>query len=80
MNYLNTKGSNMNRKKIYENIMTGVSYFLPFVVGGGILTALAFILDVANANTATFGASTPLVAWFLQIGGIAMGLMFPIMA
>lgn len=70
----------MNGKKIYENLMTGVSYFLPFVVGGGILVALAFILDVANANTATFGSSTALTAWFLQVGGIAMGLMFPIMA
>lgn len=70
----------MNGKKIYENLMTGVSYFLPFVVGGGILTALAFILDVGNASSATFGASTALTSWFLEIGGIAMGLMFPIMA
>lgn len=60
--------------------MTGVSYFLPFVIGGGILTALAFILDARNAETATFGASTPMVAWFNEIGGLAMGLMFPIMA
>lgn len=70
----------MNGKKLYQHLMTGVSYFLPFVVGGGILSALAFILDAGNANSATFGSSTPITAWFLQIGGLAMGLMFPIMA
>lgn len=70
----------MNKKKIYADLMTGVSYFLPFVVGGGILTALAFIIDVGNADTATFGATTQVSAWFLQIGGIAMGLMLPILA
>ena len=70
----------MNRKKIYQDLMTGVSYFLPFVVGGGILIALAFIIDVGNASTETFGATTQLSAWFLDVGGIAMGLMLPILA
>lgn len=70
----------MKSNKLYQHLMTGVSYFLPFVIGGGILTALAFILDIGNAETATFGASTPISAWFLEIGDMGMGLMFPIMA
>ncbi len=70
----------MNRKKIYQDLMTGVSYFLPFVVGGGILIALAFIIDVQNASLESFGATTQISAWFLDVGGIAMGLMLPILA
>ena len=70
----------MNTKKLYNNLMSGVSHFLPFVIGGGILTAAAFLLDFANASAATFGSSTPLCAWLLEVGGIAMGFMFPIMA
>ncbi|GGP07822.1 PTS fructose transporter subunit IIC [Oceanobacillus neutriphilus] len=70
----------MNGKKIYQHLMTGVSHFLPFVIGGGILTALAFLLDMGNAAEATFGASTPLTAWLLNIGGLAMDLMLPILA
>lgn len=70
----------MKRNKIYNYLMTGVSYFLPFVVGGGILTALAFILDVANVNSQTFGQSTVVTAWLLNVGSTAMSLMFPIMA
>ncbi|WP_028273453.1 PTS fructose transporter subunit IIC [Atopococcus tabaci] len=70
----------MNRKKIYQHLMTGVSYFLPFVIGGGIITALAYLIDVGNATSQTFGSSTPLTAWFLQVGGLAMGMMFPILA
>lgn len=70
----------MNGKKIYQHLMTGVSYFLPFVIGGGIITALAFLLDVGNSSSATFGSSTPLTTWLLQIGGLAMGMMFPFLA
>ncbi|MDE1549309.1 PTS fructose transporter subunit IIC [Jeotgalibaca caeni] len=70
----------MNGKKIYQHLMTGVSYFLPFVIGGGIITALAFLLDVGNSSSSTFGSSTPLTAWLLQIGGLAMGMMFPFLA
>lgn len=70
----------MNNNKIYRHLMTGVSYFLPFVIGGGILTALAFLIDANNAGSETFGSSTALTAWLLQIGDLGMGLMFPIMA
>lgn len=70
----------MDRKKLYNDLMTGVSYFLPFVIGGGILTAMAFLIDVGNADSATFGATTQISRWFLEIGGVAMGLMLPILA
>ncbi len=70
----------MNTKKIYNNLMSGVSHFLPFVIGGGILTAMAYLLDVANSSAATFGSSTVLCAWLLKVGGAAMGFMFPILA
>ncbi|MFQ6794383.1 MAG: PTS fructose transporter subunit IIC [Thomasclavelia sp.] len=70
----------MNTKKIYNHLMSGVSHFLPFVVGGGILTAMAYLIDVGNASASTFGSTTALSAWLLEIGGIAMGFMFPILA
>ncbi|MCI8566850.1 MAG: PTS transporter subunit EIIC [Lachnospiraceae bacterium] len=70
----------MNTKKIYNNLMSGVSHFLPFVIGGGILTAMAYLLDVANSSAATFGSSTPLCAWLLNVGSAAMSFMFPILA
>lgn len=70
----------MDTKKIYNHLMSGVSHFLPFVVGGGILTASAYLLDVGNSASATFGSTTVISAWLNEIGGIAMGFMFPIMA
>ncbi len=70
----------MNMKKIYNHLMSGVSFFLPFVIGGGILTASAYLLDVANAHTATFGSTTPLCAWLVNVGSIGMSFMFPILA
>lgn len=69
----------MKNNKIYQHLMTGVSYFLPFVIGGGILTALAYLFDANNAGAESFGSSTALSAWLLEIGGMGMGLMFPIM-
>lgn len=70
----------MNTKKFYNHLMSGVSYFLPFVIAGGIMMALAYLLDVGNSSAATFGSTTALSAWLLQVGGIAMGFMFPILA
>ncbi|MDD6467378.1 MAG: PTS fructose transporter subunit IIC [Erysipelotrichaceae bacterium] len=69
----------MNWKKVYNHLMSGVSYFLPFVVGGGIMLACAYLFDFQNATEATFGASNAFVAWLNQIGGLAMGFMFPVM-
>lgn len=74
--------------QIYTQLMNGVSHMLPFVVGGGILIAIAFLIDgiCVDMNTldiverANFGTITPLAAWFKNLGGIAFGFMLPILA
>lgn len=71
----------MKRKsRVYVDLMSGVSYFIPFVVAGGVIISLAFLLDAANASAATFGATNPVSAWLLNTGALAMGLMLPILA
>lgn len=67
-------------RKLYKQLMNGVSHMLPFVIGGGILIALAFLLDDASINYATFGTNTPIAAWFKNIGGVAFNFMLPILA
>ncbi len=67
-------------RKIYKHLMNGVSHMLPFVIGGGILIALAFLFDGANAGTATFGNGNPLSDFLKTVGDLAFGLMFPILA
>ncbi len=67
-------------RQIYKHLMNGVSHMLPFVIGGGILIALAFLLDMEYAGTAQFGSGTPLAAFFKNIGGLAFGMMMPILA
>ena len=67
-------------RKIYKNLMNGVSHMLPFVIGGGILIALAFMLDDYSIDPANFGMNTPIAAWFKTIGGQAFGFMLPILA
>ena len=54
-------------RKIYKSLMNGVSHMLPFVIGGGILIALSFLVDGANAGTAAFGSGTPLAKFFNPI-------------
>ena len=74
--------------QIYTQLMNGVSHMLPFVVGGGILIAIAFLIDgiCVDMNTldiverANFGTITPLAAWFKNLGGIAFGFMLPVLA
>ncbi len=66
-------------KGLYNHIMTGVSHMLPFVVGGGILYSFAFLFDSKNATEATFGSTTALPAWLLQLGGFAFSNMLPIL-
>ena len=74
--------------KIYMQLMNGVSHMLPLVVGGGILIAIAFLIDGMNVDInslsadmrANFGTITPVAAAFKQIGGIAFGLMLPVLA
>lgn len=67
-------------RKLYKALMNGVSHMLPFVIGGGILIALSFLVDGANAGTAAFGSGTPLAKFFNTVGNTAFGMMFPILA
>lgn len=74
--------------QIYTQLMNGVSHMLPFVVGGGILIAIAFLLDglmvdmnaLDVAERANFGTITPAAAMFKQIGDVAFGFMLPVLA
>lgn len=74
--------------QIYMQLMNGVSHMLPFVVGGGILIALAFLIDglcvdmtslTAEARQ-SFGSITPVAATLKSIGGLAFGFMLPVLA
>lgn len=72
-------------RQIYKHLMNGVSHMLPFVVAGGILIALAFLIDTAmgvNPQEAggNFGVVTPVAAWLKNIGGYAFNFMIPILA
>lgn len=67
-------------RKIYKSLMNGVSHMLPFVIGGGILIALSFLFDGANAGTDAFGHGTPLANFFNTVGNVSFGMMFPILA
>ena len=67
-------------RKIYKHLMNGVSNMLPFVVGGGILIALAFLFDDYTIDPANFGSNTPLAAFLKGIGGSAFGFMLPVLA
>lgn len=74
--------------QIYTQLMNGVSHMLPFVVGGGILIAIAFLIDgfcvdmnaLAEVERANFGTITPVAALFKNIGGVAFGFMLPVLA
>ncbi len=66
--------------RAYKHLMNGVSHMLPFVIGGGILMALSFLLDSGAAGTAAFGSSWMLPAFFNKVGNIAFGFMVPILA
>lgn len=67
-------------RRLYKHLMNGVSHMLPFVIGGGIVMALSFLLDGGAAGTSAFGSSTPLAAFFNKAGNIAFGFMVPILA
>lgn len=74
--------------QIYKHLMNGVSHMLPFVVGGGILIAIAFLIDGFSVDLnslpadqrANFGTITQVAAMFKGIGGTAFGFMLPILA
>ena len=69
---------------VYQHLMSGVSHMLPFVIGGGIMMAIAFLIDTlcgyGSTGGANFGICTPLSALFKYIGGLAMGLMVPVLS
>ena len=66
--------------QIYKHLMNGVSHMLPFVIGGGILIAIAFLLDDYSIDPANFGMNTPVAAFFKTAGNAAFGFMLPILA
>ena len=74
-----TKNESAGRQ-IYKHLMNGVSHMLPFVIGGGILIALAFLFDDAAINPANFGMNTPVAAFFKTVGNAAFSFMLPILA
>ena len=67
-------------RQLYKHLMNGVSHMLPSVIGGGILIAIAFLLDDYSINPANFGMNTPLAAFFKTVGGVAFDFMLPILA
>lgn len=66
--------------QIYKHLMNGVSHMLPFVVGGGIIMAISFLVDQAGMGTSSYGSSTPLAAFFNLVGNQAFNFMLPILA
>ncbi len=70
--------------QIYTHLMSGVGHMLPFVIGGGILVAIAFLIDTIAGYGATggsnFGNMLPLSSFFKYVGGLAMGMMVPVLA
>lgn len=83
-----SSGSDSIGHRIYKHLMNGVSHMLPFVVGGGLLIAIAFLIDglsvdinsLSAAERENFGTITPIAAMFKSIGGTAFNFMLPILA
>ena len=79
----NDTENNKNVKQrggIYKHLMNGVTHMLPFVVGGGILIAIAFLLDDYSIDPSNFGMNTPVAAFFKTIGGMAFDFMLLILS
>ncbi len=78
---MHTSGEHSGRK-VYKQLMNGVSNMLPFVVGGGIFIAIAFLIDSVSgtAQNQTFGSNTPVSAFFKSIGDVAFSFMIPVLA
>lgn len=75
----NTDSESLGRQ-LYKHLMNGVSHMLPFVIGGGIIMALSFLLDGGAAGTSAFGSSWILPAFFNKVGNLAFSFMVPILA
>ncbi len=67
-------------RAIYKHLMNGVSHMLPFVIGGGILIALAFLFDDYSIDPSNFGKNTPVAAYLKTIGEYAFGMMLPVLS
>ncbi|MFC4771647.1 PTS fructose transporter subunit IIABC [Enterococcus hermanniensis] len=71
-------------QRIYKDLMNGVSHMLPFVIGGGIMIALSFMIDqfigVPHSELANLGNYNQAASWFNQIGSAAFGFMLPVLA
>lgn len=65
---------------VYKHLMNGVSHMLPFVIGGGIMIALAFLVDNYKIDPSNFGMNTPVAAFFKTVGNAMFGFMLPILA
>ncbi len=65
---------------VYKHLMNGVSHMLPFVIGGGIMIALAFLVDDYKIDPDNFGMNTPVAAFFKTVGNAMFGFMLPILA
>ena len=74
--------------KVYKDLMNGVSHMRPFIVGGGIMIAIAFLIDgfcvdmnmLAESERQLFGTITPAAAFFKSVGGVAFGFMLPVLS
>ena len=75
-----SEGDESFGRQIYKHLMNGVSNMLPFVIGGGILIAIAFLLDDYSIDPSNFGMNTPIAAFFKTAGGVAFNFMLPILA
>lgn len=75
-----TEGGESIGRQMYKALMNGVSHMLPFVIGGGILIALAFLLDDYSIDPSNFGKNTPIAAYLKTIGEQAFGMMLPVLA
>lgn len=76
----NSEGKEGIGRSIYRHLMSGVTHMLPFVVGGGILIAISFLLDNYEIDPAGFGSNTPVATFFNTIGNAAFGFMLTVLA
>lgn len=66
-------------KRTFKALLTGISYMLPFVIFGGIMIAIAFIIDIPNAGDPNFGTVNNVAYWFKTLGGISFNMMVPML-
>lgn len=75
-----TKENETIGRKIYKDLMNGVSHMLPFVIGGGLLIALAFLFDNFEIDPSNFGSNTPFAAFLKSAGDAAFSFMLPVLS